>query len=88
MSPKAYQVITIQGDSKRDQNLKLKRENSNGCGYLREKHGTLSLPQDPAPSSPLLQGERGSSRSSFELSSSKDVWLVRKGDKVRENERK
>ena len=45
----------------------------------------LSLPQDPAPSSPLLQGERGSSRSSSELSSSKGVWLVRKGEKTRES---
>ena len=71
-----------------DQNLKLKRENSDGSGYLHEKHGTLSLPQDPAPSSPLLQGERGSSRSSSELSSSEGVWLVRKGEKVREKERK
>ena len=44
----------------------------------------LSLPQDPAPSSLLLQGERGSSRSSFELSSSEGVWLVRKW---KENER-
>ena len=43
----------------------------------------LSLPQDPAPSSPLLQGERGSSRSSSELSSSEGVWLVRKGEKIR-----
>ena len=51
----------------------------------------LSLPQDPAPSSPLLQGERGSSRSpseddsSSELSSSEGVWLVRKGEKMRES---
>ena len=45
----------------------------------------LSLPQDPAPSSLLLQGERGSSRSSSELSSSEGVWLVRK---LKENERK
>ena len=45
----------------------------------------LSLPQDPAPNSPLLQGERGSSRSSSELSSSEGVWLVRKGEKMRES---
>ena len=45
MSPKAYQVISIQGDFKRDQNLKLKRENSDGSGYLREKHGTSSCLQ-------------------------------------------
>ena len=61
-----------------DQNLKLKRENNNGNGYLREKHGTLNLPQDLAPSSLLLQGEKGSSCSSSELSSSEGVWLVRK----------
>ena len=48
----------------------------------------LSLPQDPAPSSPLLQGERGSSRSSSELSSSEGVWQPRKGEKMRENGRK
>ena len=45
----------------------------------------LSLTQDPTPSSLLLQGERGSSPSSSELSSSEDVWLVRKW---KENERK
>ena len=45
----------------------------------------LSLPQDPAPSSPLFQGERGSSRSSSEVSSSEGVWLVRKGEKMRES---
>ena len=48
----------------------------------------LRLPQDPLPSTLLLQGERGSSHSSSELSSSEGVWLVRKGEKVRENERK
>ena len=45
------------------------------------------MPQDPAPSSLLLQGERGSSRSSSKLSSSEGVWLVRKEEKVRENEK-
>ena len=45
----------------------------------------LSLPQDPATSSPLLQGERGYSCSSSELSSSEGVWLVRKGEKMRES---
>ena len=44
MSPKAYQVITIKVTQK-DQNLKLKKENSNGSGYLREKHGTSSCLQ-------------------------------------------
>ena len=48
----------------------------------------LSLPSDPTPSSLLLQGGMVSSRSSFELSSSEGVWLVRNGEKVRENERK
>ena len=45
----------------------------------------LRLPQDPAPNSLLLQGERGSSRSSSVLSSLEGVWLVRKW---KENERK
>ena len=48
----------------------------------------LSLPVDPLPNSLLLQGERGFSRSFSELSSSEGVWLVRKGEKVREKERK
>ena len=48
----------------------------------------LSLPQDPAPNSPLLQGERGFSYSSSELSSSEGVWQPRKGEKMRENGRK
>ena len=48
----------------------------------------LPLPSDPAPSSLLLQGGKVSSRSSFELSSSEGVWLVRKGEKVREKRRK
>ena len=47
----------------------------------------LSLPQDPSPSGLLLQGGKGSSRSSSELSSSEDVWLVRKREKERENEK-
>ena len=46
------------------------------------------MPQKSAPSSLLLQGERGSSRSSFELSSSGGVWLVRKGEKMKESEGK
>ena len=49
---------------------------------------SLPLPSDPTPNSLLLQAEKVSSRSSSELSSSKGVWLVRKGEKVRENERK
>ena len=46
------------------------------------------MPQDFAPSSFLLQGERGSNRSSSELSSSEGVWLVRKGEKMKEKEKK
>ena len=42
----------------------------------------------PLPSSLLLQGRRGFSHSSSELSSSEGVWLVRKGGEVREHERK
>ena len=48
----------------------------------------LPLPLDSAPNSLLLQGGKVSSCSSSELSSSEGVWLVRKGEKVRENERK
>ena len=47
----------------------------------------LSLTQDPLPSSLLLQEERGSSHSSSELSSSEGIWLVRKGGKMKENEK-
>ena len=53
-----------------------------------KKMESLQLPSDPTPNSLLLQGGMVSSRSSSELSSSKGVWLVRKGEKVRENERK
>ena len=60
-------------------------ENNDSSGYLREKHGTLSLPQEPAPNSPLLQGEGGSSHTSPELSSLEGVWIVRKGEKMRES---
>ena len=45
----------------------------------------LPLPSDPTPNSLLLQGGKVSSRSSSELSSSEGVWLVKKGEKVREN---
>ena len=64
--------------TRRDQNLKLKRENSNGSGYLREKHGTPQLASESSPSGLLLQGGRVSIQSSSELSSSKGVRLVRK----------
>ena len=46
----------------------------------------LPLPLDPAPSSLLLQGGKFSNCSSSELSSSEGVWIVRKGEQVRENE--
>ena len=55
------------------------------CGKNMEP---LSLPQDPSPSSLLLQGGKVSSYSSSELSSSEGVWLVRKLEKRRENEKK
>ena len=47
----------------------------NTCMKNMEPH---SLPPDPLPSGLLLQGGRGSSHSSSELSSSKGVWPVRK----------
>ena len=74
--------------TRRDQNLKLERENSNNSEYLRENYKTLQLAFEPLPSDLPLQGERGSIHSSSELSSSEGVWLVRKGEKVREKERK
>ena len=63
-------------------------ENSNGSGYLREEHGTLNLPSNPAPSSLLLQGGKGFSRSSSKFSSLEGVWLPRKCKKTRESEGK
>ena len=42
----------------------------------------------PLLSSLPLQRERGSSHSSSELSSLEGVWLVRKGEKVKESEEK
>ena len=45
----------------------------------------LNLPPDPLPSGLLLQGRRGSSHSSSELSSSE--WCLA-SEKVKENERK
>ena len=53
--------------------------------YPHEKRGTPHFALDPVPSGPLLQGARGSSCSSSELSSSEGVWLVRK---CKENEGK
>ena len=51
-----------------------------------EKTRTLYLPQVPLPHPYLLlQGMRGFSYSSYELSSSKGVWLVRKEKKMKEN---
>ena len=48
----------------------------------------LPLPSNPVPISLLFQGGKVSSSSFSELSSSEGVCLVRKGEKVRENERK
>ena len=84
MSPKDYQVITIQGESKGFKpTIKGKHKTANE--YQRENHGTLSLPSDPAPSSLPLQGGMGFSCSSSELSSSEGVWIPRKGEKMRES---
>ena len=84
MSPKYYQVITIQGESKGFKPT-VKGKHKTASKYLRENHGTLSLPSDPAPSSLPLQGGKGFSRSSSELSSSEDVWQPRKREKMRES---
>ena len=64
--------------TRRDQNLKLERNNNNNSEYLCENHGTPQLALDPLPSDLLLQGGRVSSHSTSELSSSEGVWLVRK----------
>ena len=47
----------------------------------------LSLPSNPLPSGLLLQGGRGSSHSSSDLSSTEGVWPVRKLKKMKENAR-
>ena len=86
MSPKDYQVITIQGESKGFK-LTVKGKHKTASEYLRENHGTLSLLSDPAPSSLPLQGGKGFSCSSSELSSSEGVWQPRKGEKMREKEK-
>ena len=84
MSPKYYQVITIQGESKEFKPT-VKGKQKNASEYLRENHGTLSLPSNLAPSSLLLQGGMVSSQPSLELSSSRGVWQSRKWKKMREN---
>ena len=84
MSPKDYQVITIQGESKGFK-LTVKGKHKTASEYLHENHGTLSLPSDPAPNSLPLQGGKGFSCSSSELSSSEGVWQPRKGEKMRES---
>ena len=86
MSPKYNQVITIQGESKGFKPI-VKGKHKTVSEYLRENHGTLSLPSDPAPSSLPLQGGRVSSQPSLELSSSRGVWQPRKWKKMRENGR-
>ena len=83
MSPKDYQVITIQGESKRFKPT-VKGKHKTACEYLCENHGTLSLPSDPAPSLPL-QGGMVSNQPSFEMSSSRGIWQPRKWKKGREN---
>ena len=63
--------------------LTVKGKHKTASEYLHENHGTLSLPSDPAPSSLPLQGGKGFSCSSSELSSSEGVWQPRKGEKMR-----
>ena len=84
MNPKDYQVLTIQGESKGFKPT-IKGKHKTASEYLSEKHGTLSLPLDHAPSSLLLQGGRVSSCSSSEFSSSEGVCQPRKGEKMRES---
>ena len=85
MSPKDYQVITIQGESKVFKPT-VKGKHKTASEYLRENHGTLSLPSDPAPNNLPLQGGMVSSQPSLELSSSRGVWKSRKWKKGREME--
>ena len=91
MSPKDYQVITIQGESKGFKPT-VKGKHKTASEYLRENHGTLSLPSDPAPNSLPLQGGKVFSNSSSEFSSSEGVWLPKKmrekEEKAREKEKK
>ena len=84
MSPKYYQVITIQGESEGFKPT-VKGKHKTASEYLRENHGTLSLPSYPAPSSLPLQGGMVSSQPSLEFSSSRGVWQPRKWKKEREN---
>ena len=84
MSPKYYQVITIQGESKGFKPI-VKGKHKTASEYLRENHGTLSLPSDPTLSNLPLQGGMVSSQPSLELSSSRGVWQQRKWKKGREN---
>ena len=84
MSPKDYQVITIQGEYKEFKPT-VKGKHKTASEYLRENHGTFSLPSNPAPSSLPLQGGMISSQPSLELSSSRGVWQPRKWKKMREN---
>ena len=47
----------------------------------------LSFLRNPSPNGLLLQGGWGPNHLSFELSSSKGIWLVTKSRKMKENER-
>ena len=49
MSPKAYQVITIQGKSKGFKPI-VQGKHKTASEYLRENHENLQLPSDLAPS--------------------------------------
>ena len=55
---------------------------------MREKQGNHQQPEDLTPSSLLLQGGSGFSRSSSKLSSLEGVWQPRKGEKEKREERK
>ena len=76
---------TDHSDASKGSKPRVQRKHINVSEYLRENHETPQLALDPLPSGLPLQGERGSSHSSTELSSSEAVWLVRKW---KENERK
>ena len=74
LNPKDYQIQVIQGESKGSK-PRVQRKHKTASEYLREDHENLQLPSDPAPHNLLLQGGKGFSRTSSELSSSEGVWL-------------
>ena len=84
MSPKDYQVITIQGEYKGFKPT-VKGKHKTASEYRHENHGTLSLPSNLATSSLPLHGGMVSSQPSLELSSLRGVWQSRKWKKGREN---